>query len=206
MDQLESARAVLGLVWKSEELPDLGARVVDFGCHNGEWLLAAKELRAGIVLGVDYRPPSAELLIPTSEYVQTDLTWSLELPGEWDLAICTEVAEHLPEAAADLLVGELCATAPTVVFSAATPGQGPYGDGQHVNEQFEWYWEEKFKAHGFQLRDVVRPKVWDYSYRVDWWYRANLVVYSSVKPEFKDEITFVSRTLLRKWIEGKSDG
>ena len=42
----------------------------------------------------------------------------------YDLAICVEYAEHLPEARAASFIGDLTKLAPAIAFSAAIPGQG----------------------------------------------------------------------------------
>ena len=68
---------------------------------------------------------------------------------------------------------ELCALAPTVVFSAAIPGQG---GTQHVNEQWQSYWVELFEQQGFGVHDPLRPAIWD-DESVDVWYRQNLLVF-----------------------------
>jgi hypothetical protein len=65
-----------------------------------------------------------------------------------DLAYSFEVAEHLPPDLGDKLVGFLTRTAPLVVFTAASPGQGGTG---HINEQPREYWTERFAARGFAL-------------------------------------------------------
>ena len=63
---------------------------------------------------------------------------------DYDVALCIEVAEHVPEATGDRLVNYL-SLAPTVVFTAAPPGQGGTG---HVNEQPRAYWERRFANCG----------------------------------------------------------
>jgi SAM-dependent methyltransferase len=65
-----------------------------------------------------------------------------------DVAYSFEVAEHLRPALGSRLVQMMCALAPTVVFSAAQPGQGGQG---HVNEQPPSYWAQQFTREGFDL-------------------------------------------------------
>jgi SAM-dependent methyltransferase len=67
---------------------------------------------------------------------------------DYDMCLCLEVAEHLPETLADLFVARLVGVAPTVFFSAALPGQGGHG---HINCQPKEYWEHKFAAHNYVL-------------------------------------------------------
>jgi hypothetical protein len=81
-----------------------------------------------------------------------------------------EVAEHLEEIHADLLIEMLTDHADGVVFSAACPGQ----EGQHhVNCQWPVYWQRLFNEHGFTCRDELRWQIWDDT-RVEPWYRQNI--------------------------------
>jgi len=66
----------------------------------------------------------------------------------FDLAFSIEVAEHIPPALADAFVAYMCSAAPTLVVTAARPGQGGQG---HINEQDQAYWIGKFDARGFQF-------------------------------------------------------
>jgi hypothetical protein len=75
----------------------------------------------------------------------------------FDVAICLEVAEHLHKHFADSLVSLLASLSPTIIFSAAVPGQG--GGADHVNEQPNEYWIEKFQQAGF-LHDRTRDLAW----------------------------------------------
>lgn len=95
--------------------------------------------------------------------------------SRFDLALCLEVAEHLPADAAETLVAGLCSLAPVVLFSAAIPGQGGHG---HVNEQWPAYWAERFHAFNYVAGDI-RPRVWD-DELVEPWYRQNLLIFASL--------------------------
>jgi SAM-dependent methyltransferase len=142
-------------------------RVVDVGCGQGWW--GAEFAAHGCeVLGVDGDwVPS-----PAVELHRHDLAESLPSLGTFDLAVCLEVAEHLPEARAEALVEWLCDLAPVVLFSAAIPGQPGAG---HVNCQWPSWWHELFARHGRFLADPYREKIWD-DERVEPWYRQNLLV------------------------------
>ena len=65
----------------------------------------------------------------------------------YDLVVCMEVAEHVKSAYADKLVDLIVSLGSRVVFTAAVPGQG--GGVDHVNEQPNGYWIEKFESRGF---------------------------------------------------------
>jgi hypothetical protein len=67
--------------------------------------------------------------------------------------VSTEVAEHLPETAASRFVELLTALAPCAVVTAALPGSS---GKDHVNEQPNEYWIEKFAERGFVFeRDLA---------------------------------------------------
>lgn len=75
--------------------------VVDVGCGVGPW--AAEFLANGVpeVLGVDgdYGDCSS-LRIPPDRFLARDLTKSLQIDSTFELAVCLEVAAHLPESRA----------------------------------------------------------------------------------------------------------
>jgi SAM-dependent methyltransferase len=146
--------------------------VVDVGCGSGAWLAEAARLGVEDYLGVDGFTPDASLAIPRERFATHDLTAPLRLDRRFDLALCLEVGEHLPERAADVLVESLAGLAPAVLFSAAVPGQG--GDN-HVNESWPDYWVERFAARGYIAVDAIRPLVWGAD-EVAWWYRQNLLL------------------------------
>ena len=150
------------------------ASVVDVGCGNGSWL--AEFQRAGVtdILGVDgdYIRPE-ELEIPATTFLAHDLTQPLPLSRTFDLAVCTEVAEHLPESVALNLIRQLTELAPVVLFSAAIPGQGGVN---HINEQWQSYWSEAFAHHGYNCWDVIRPMIWE-AESIGYWYAQNLFLF-----------------------------
>jgi len=81
-----------------------------------------------------------------------------ELSGTFDLAYCFEVAEHLPDAFGRKLVKFIASLAPTIVFTAAQPGQ--LGQG-HINEQPKQYWADRFIEQGFVFRQDLTEVVSD---------------------------------------------
>ncbi len=168
---LRSARAVVPLVL--DLIP--AKSVVDFGCGQGAWLKAFLEGGVETVLGLDGDYVDRDkLLIAGGQFRAADLQRSLRLDRQFDLALCLEVAEHLPARSAPVLVQSLAAAAPVVLFSAALPKQG---GTSHINEQWPQYWEKLFASHGMRKYDVVRPLIWrDRSIYLC--YRQNIYIYS----------------------------
>jgi SAM-dependent methyltransferase len=150
--------------------------VVDVGCGRGAWLGEFNALGIKIT-GLDgaYLKPSM-LRFPPENFRPTDLSSKFEIPpGPFDLAVCLEVAEHLPPANSRHLVRQLTSAAPQVLFSAAPPGQG--GEG-HINCRPLSYWRKIFEDFGYTMLDPFRPKLRD-DRRVAWWYRQNAVLFVS---------------------------
>ena len=148
--------------------------VVDVGCGVGPWLDVARNLGATVVGYEGGWVKSLEPAYPGLEIRTADLEQPLKVDQTFDLAMTVEVAEHLSPERADSFVADLVALAPHVLFSAAVPGQG---GNNHINEQWQSYWADRFAAHGYGPRDVVRPKVWN-DRGVAYWYRQNVVLYS----------------------------
>lgn len=149
--------------------------VIDIGCGVGTWLRAARTLGVEELCGIDgSHVPKHLLEIELGEFNGRDLTQPLgHTTRRYDLVLSLEVAEHLPHSRADSFVGDLCALGDAVLFSAAIPGQGGQ---EHVNEERQSVWAERFMQHGFQPIDVVRPAVWSNT-EVEYWYQQNTILY-----------------------------
>jgi Methyltransferase domain len=150
--------------------------VVDVGCGVGAWLGAFAESGVKVLKGLDGDYiDRRRLCFDASSFTPVDLRTSIEIPGKYDLAVCLEVAEHLPARQAGGLVTALTQAAPVVLFSAALPGQE---GANHVNEQWPEYWRQLFEAHGYRMLDPIRPRIRE-DKRVAWWYRQNIVLFVS---------------------------
>lgn len=175
---LHSARLVL-----AEVLPLVQPRrIVDIGCGIGTWLSAAREAGVAEMLGLDgaYVDPAA-LLVDPAVFRPADLAAegsiaaALGRDGEkrFDLALCMEVAEHLPHTRAPSLIAELGSLADAVLFSAAVPFQ--FGE-RHINEEWPEYWAILFRAQGFLCFDCLRDQLWQ-APGIDWWYAQNSLLF-----------------------------
>lgn len=169
--------------------PHNNLSIIDIGCGVGAWALGNPNY-----IGVDYGIPKEALLIPQENYRDWDLSKMDEIYAplkKYDLCLCLEVAEHLPEKVSNWLIAFLCSQSDLVLFSAAIPGQGGTG---HINEQWQTWWAEKFKANGF-------GPTWPYPVEdnpnVEPWYRQNMIlyrrgeegtVYNFVLPEYYEQI------------------
>jgi hypothetical protein len=150
--------------------------VIDVGCGIGTWVAAFRAAGIPTVEGMDGDYVDRSMLrFPETAFRPVDLREPLRSSLRYDLAVCLEVAEHLPESRAEGLVEDLISLAPAVLFSAAIPGQG---GTEHINEQHLSYWTEKFLSRGYIALDAVRPTILG-DPRVEWWYQQNIVLFVS---------------------------
>lgn len=168
---IRSARVVVPIILSAIK----PSSVVDVGCGRGSWLKVFRE--HGIsVNGIDGDyVDRTRCLIPADKFLTADLSRPFEIDNRYDLALCLEVAEHLPASMGPHLVRQLTVAAPFVLFSAAIPGQG---GTNHINEQWPEYWQAFFSEQGYLPIDFIRPKI-RHDRRVECWYRQNIILYAS---------------------------
>jgi SAM-dependent methyltransferase len=145
-------------------------KIMDVGCGPGIYVKALRE--AGVEAdGVDIDPGCPYLIMDIFS-----AEFEMKFAGKYDLAMCIEVAEHLPESKANSLVDVLTKLAPTVLFSAAVPGQGGHG---HINCQPKEYWINKFAEVNYVVDAEATSKLLTFitsGYHMGW-FRNNAVVF-----------------------------
>jgi SAM-dependent methyltransferase len=152
--------------------------VVDVGCGGGSWLRAALDLGVTRAVGYDLVPvPDETLAVDRGLITITDLAVPIEASQRYDLAVSTEVAEHIPQAAADTFIDNLCRFSDIVLFSAALPYQGGI---HHKNENWMEYWNRKFRHRDYVCFDIFREVFWSDT-RIPYFYRQNCVLFARTK-------------------------
>lgn len=163
--------------------PLAGLSVLDVGCGSGECLERLGELGAKI-LGIEgsetalkySKIPHHTQIMDIRAYVKEQRPSSIC----FDLVYSTEVAEHLPESAADTFVDLLCDHAKSTIFlTAAPPGQEGH---EHINLQPFEYWISKLNDRGWKLNWALTSKMREElgsSRGPQWqvWYRNNALVF-----------------------------
>jgi hypothetical protein len=123
--------------------------VVDYGCGTGE------------VSGLDGPWVDRQhLAIPAEDFHVHDLRERFVAGREFDLAVCLEVAGHIPPEHEATFLDSLAALAPVILFSAPIPHQPGVGDGPW-NNRWPSYWAERLAERGFVSVDFLRSRVWE---------------------------------------------
>jgi SAM-dependent methyltransferase len=157
--------------------------VVDIGCGPGYWLYFARALGIEDVHGYDSTDmPAEERELPPEFYSHADLSEPMDFERKADLAISTEVAEHIEIGRAGIFIDNLTRASDVVLFSAALPYQGGIG---HVNENWVEYWFDLFSERDYRCFDFLRIPFWN-DPRIHYYYRQNILlfVHRDRAPEF----------------------
>ena len=163
--------------------------VIDWGCGCG--FLLERLYGHGIenILGIE----GSSEVVPfwkselatglESKLIIADVTKPIDV-GQYELAVCMEVAEHIPEEHAELFVKKICDSSTRFVwFSAAQPGQGGTG---HINCRSLCYWEDLFeKVGGFSV-------LWQKTYEMKMVMLQNHAIVLAY-PWFRDNVLILAR-------------
>lgn len=178
---LDSAACLLA-AFRLLGVPD---KMLDVGCGSGH-LVAIGDALEVTGFGVDIVAngcswPGGSVVNWANLTEEHDYWYSGE---RYDLVLCLEVAEHLPPESADTLCDTLVqATGGTLLFSAATPGQGGSG---HLHEMPHEYWREKLEACGLRFdpeTTAMLRRTWSEAAPTAWWYGKNIQVFRQIDRE-----------------------
>jgi 2-polyprenyl-3-methyl-5-hydroxy-6-metoxy-1,4-benzoquinol methylase len=154
-------------------------KILDVGCGPGIYVTALKHINIDATgIDLDRKNPYIKLDIFSKEFLEHT---------DYDLTMCIEVAEHIPEHLGDELIKRLCNTSATILFSAAKPGQGGHG---HINCQSKDYWISKFNNNNFILDNTSTQHLVDYmkeGYHMGWFVQ-NVMVFKSYGEIYYNQI------------------
>lgn len=169
--------------------------VIEVGCGPGHLTKALSNLAIKVDAIDGFSAPDFHDF-PTISFANIDLNNKSQFSDfigdrRYDVAICTEVAEHLDPLSSPFLIKYLTKCAPVVIFSAAVPEQGGHG---HINCQTRGFWHKIFISHNFQLVDSLRSKLRE-NENLAIWYKLNIVDYVSKEKETADTDAIIKNLL-----------
>ncbi len=160
-------------LFKPKRLIDLGS-----GCGVYAHYFSQKGVD---VLAIDGVTPATEHSYSVPIEIR-DLTEPIEnVWGDFDVALCLEVAEHIPEHLADDFLTNIARFSDRLILSAAQPNQGGH---HHVNEQPKRYWVAKLaqKDFAYNRRETGRIQTALAAARPPYmWMAEQISVYEKVK-------------------------
>ena len=137
-DHILTAR--IGQLWQPKQFADLG-------CGNGQYCAVLKGYGWPVVHGYEGTQGIMSLGI-YDDIFTLDLTKRRWVEINYDLVLCLEVGEHIPEEHEQTFIDNVCEfTAKDLILSWAIPGQG---GKSHVNEKPNDYIVEQFWKRGFR--------------------------------------------------------
>jgi len=167
-----AANQILSLL--IEKIPKISS-AVDIGCGVGTFLSVLCDKGVNKIQGIDGDwVDESMLMIGREQFLKANLVSPPSIDERYDLAICLEVAEHLPIDAARNFIKWLCKLSNVILFSAAIPGQG--GEN-HFNESWQSYWVQLFEDEGYVTNDFIRSAIWQ-DEKIPFWYRQNIFVFT----------------------------
>lgn len=190
---MTGAQRIVDLLWDTYR----PARLIDLGCGCGVYADAFRRKGAEVVAVDGVRPPPEESFPGPIEV--RDLTAPFSNPwGKFDMALCLEVAEHIPEPFSETFLANITQFSDRLLMSAAQPGQGGH---HHVNEQPKRYWVQKLARHGFAYNRPATGRLQEAfkaAYKLPLpmgWMGAHISVYELMDRDFplKDELPFGTR-------------
>ena len=118
---------------------------LDLGAGDTYYSTVLAEMGAEAV-AVEVSEDVLPFVVENVDGIIHDLRKPLDLEKRFDLVVCLEVAEHIPEESADVLCDTIAKHCGGIlIFTAALPGQGGHG---HCNLQPFEYWQSRLEARG----------------------------------------------------------
>ena len=148
--------------------------VLDLGCGACNFANAFKMYGCERVVAVDGSHYAEDTARSDIEFLQHDLTTSLNVNGFFELVLCVEVIEHIKAQYEEVVLDSIARHANKwIVFTGAAPEQVGIG---HVNCRSKQYWIDKFDALGFEVVPCEALKVEWTRGKVKNWYLDNLLI------------------------------
>jgi len=148
--------------------------IIDVGCGNGAYTLFLRKYGINCY-GYDGNPFTGE--ITNSMCGIMDFSEPVTDISPFDMVLCLEVAEHIPEEKEDVFINNIVSLSNRfIIISWAVEGQGGVG---HVNCRNNDYVIEKMMIHNYKFKEEESSAL-RLSSRVSW-FKNTLMVFESIE-------------------------
>ena len=132
--------------------------IADVGCGKGDYCKYLKEYGVPIVHGYEGTVDIKEIAV-YDDIIVIDLTKRRYVGIDYDLVLCLEVGEHVPQKYEQVFIDNICEFMnKDLILSWAIPGQGGAG---HFNEQPNKYIIDEFAKRGLTFDKDASTKLRD---------------------------------------------
>jgi hypothetical protein len=160
--------------------------VIDWGCGTGFLLERLTEQGIQRLRGIEGSEDASKFWNDTvKDIIKVQNVLRYRAKEKYDMAVCMEVAEHIPANNSSRLVQNITDSSNNFVWwTAAPPGQGGTG---HINCRDVCYWIREFESCGFipkwEMTYEVKAQLLKISDIVQFysWFRDNLTIFKRVK-------------------------
>jgi len=150
--------------------------VIDVGCGIGIYLKPL-DLSGISCFGIEGSSIARKYSVfNKNRIIVADVTRKLNINKKYDLALCIEVAEHIPKKTSSILIGNLTSLSNIILFTSAPPGQG---GTDHINEQKPQFWINLFNKKNFVFDKEKTEQIKNFliQKKCIWWIPANMMIF-----------------------------
>jgi len=132
--------------------------IADIGCGKGDYCKHLKDSGISIVHGYEGTPDIKKIAV-YNDITVIDLTKRRHVGTDYELVLCLEVGEHIPQKYEQIFIDNVCEFInKDLILSWAIPGQGGAG---HFNEQPNEYIIDEFIKRGLIFDEDSSMKLRD---------------------------------------------
>jgi 2-polyprenyl-3-methyl-5-hydroxy-6-metoxy-1,4-benzoquinol methylase len=146
-------------VFLAEMQPKEGERILDLGCGTGRAALKLHEMGHDVV-AIDFADNCRDHEAIKVPFLECDLTQPLPIKGA--IGLCTDVMEHIPGEAVEIVISNIMESCPDVFFQISTVNDKAgalIGHTLHNTVKPHHWWTGLFRTLGFEVISSLAGEV-----------------------------------------------